>query len=78
MSLLGVAVATWLSHHSSGAENIESYAIGVALVIGGLGLVAKTFIKRGIQPDDAPFILDALATSSSRSRSARRAASSSA
>jgi len=57
MSLLGVAAATWLEHHSSGAESIESYAIGVALVIGGIGLVAKTFIKRGIQPDDAPFIL---------------------
>jgi uncharacterized membrane protein YfcA len=58
MSLLGVAAATWLSHHSSGAENIESYAIGAALVIGGCGLVAKTFMKRGIQPDDAPFILE--------------------
>jgi uncharacterized protein len=57
MSLLGVAVATWLSHHSSGAEDIEAYAIGVALVIGGIGLVAKTFIKRGVQPDDAPFLL---------------------
>jgi uncharacterized membrane protein YfcA len=57
MSLLGVAVATWLSHHSSGAENIEAYAIGVALVIGGVGLVAKTFIQRGVQPDDAPFLL---------------------
>ena len=58
MSLLGVAAATWLSHHSSGAENIEAYAIGAALVIGGCGLVAKTFIKRGIQPDDAPFLLE--------------------
>jgi len=58
MSLLGVAAATWLSHHSSGAENIEAYAIGAALVIGGCGLVAKTFIKRGVQPDDAPFLLE--------------------
>jgi hypothetical protein len=57
MSLLGVAVATWLSHHYGSADSIESYAIGVALVIGGMGLVAKTFIKRGIQPDDAPFLL---------------------
>jgi uncharacterized protein len=57
MSLLGVVVATWLSHHSSGAENIEAYAIGVALVVGGVGLVAKTFIQRGVQPDDAPFLL---------------------
>ena len=57
MSLLGVVVATWLKHHSSGAEEIEAYAVGAALVVGGLGLVAKTFIKRGVQPDDAPFLL---------------------
>jgi len=58
MSLLGVALATWLSHRSSGAENVEAYAIGAALVFGGVGLIAKTLIKRGVQPDDAPFILD--------------------
>jgi len=57
MSLLGVVVATWLSHHSSSAQSIESYAIGTALVIGGIGLVAKTFVKVGVQPDDAPFLL---------------------
>ena len=57
MSLLGVVTATWLKHHSSGAENIEAYAVGAALVIGGLGLIAKTFIQRGVQPDDAPFLL---------------------
>jgi uncharacterized membrane protein YfcA len=57
MSLLGVSVATWLSHHYGSAETIEAYAIGIALVIGGLGLVAKTFIKVGVQPDDAPFLL---------------------
>ena len=58
MSLAGVAFATWIAHHYGSAESIESYAIGIALVIGGCGLVAKTFIKRGIQPDDAPFILE--------------------
>ncbi len=57
MSLLGVAVATWLGHHYGSAESIEAYAVGVALMAGGVGLVAKTFVKRGIQPDDAPFIL---------------------
>src|ERR671931_401204 len=57
MSLLGVATATWLKHHYGGTETVESYAVGTALVIGGLGLVAKTFIKRGVQPDDAPFLL---------------------
>src|SRR5207247_6345804 len=57
MSLLGVATATWLKHRYGSAESIEAYAVGVALVAGGAGLVAKTFIKRGIQPDDAPFLL---------------------
>src|SRR5205809_1543832 len=57
MSLLGVGVATWIKHHYGGAESIGSYAVGVARVIGGMGLVAKTFIQRGIQPDDAPFLL---------------------
>ena len=58
MSLLGVSAATWLSHHSSGAETIEAYAVGAALVIGGIGLVLKTLIQRGVQPDDAPFLLE--------------------
>jgi uncharacterized protein len=57
MSLLGVVVATWLKHNSSGAEEIEAYAVGVALVIGGIGLIAKTFIQRGVQPSDDPFLL---------------------
>src|SRR6059058_1819532 len=38
MSLLGVGTASWLENHSSGADNIEAYAIGAALVIGGCGL----------------------------------------
>ena len=58
MSLLGVVVATWLTHHSSRAQSIESYAVGAALVIGGVGLVAKTFVNVGVQPDDAPFLLE--------------------
>src|SRR5919205_3296437 len=59
MSLIGVALATWLKHrYGDGVQSVEAYAIGAALVLGGFGLVAKTFIKRGVQPDDAPFILD--------------------
>jgi uncharacterized membrane protein YfcA len=58
MSLLGVAVATWLDHRSSSADDIEAYAIGAALVVGGAGLVAKTFVQRGMQPNDAPFLME--------------------
>src|ERR671928_819229 len=59
MSLAGVALATHLKHvYGDGVQSVEAYAIGAALVLGGIGLVAKTLIKRGVQPDDAPFILD--------------------
>jgi uncharacterized protein len=58
MSLLGVAAATALAHHyGDGVQSVEAYAIGVALILGGIGLVAKTFVKRGVQPSDAPFLL---------------------
>jgi uncharacterized membrane protein YfcA len=54
MSLIGVTLASALG---KGAQKTESYAVGAALVLGGIGLVAKTLIKRGVQPSDAPFIL---------------------
>ncbi len=58
MSLLGVGVASWLSGaYGDGVDSAERYAIGAALVLGAMGLVAKTFVKRGVQPSDAPFIL---------------------
>ncbi len=58
MSLLGVAIAGWLANaYGDGVQSAEGYAIGAALVLGALGLVAKTFVKRGVQPNDAPFIL---------------------
>lgn len=58
MSLLGVALATHLKHaYGDSVQSVEAYAIGAALIIGGFGLVAKTFIRRGVQPSDEPFLL---------------------
>jgi uncharacterized protein len=58
MSLLGVGVASWLDDaYGDGVQSALAYAIGAALLLGAAGLVAKTFIKRGVQPNDAPFIL---------------------
>src|ERR687886_1986841 len=58
MSLLGVGLATWLKHrYGDGVQSVEAYAIGAALVLGGIGLIAKTLIKRGGQGSDAPLIL---------------------
>jgi uncharacterized protein len=58
LSLLGVALAGWLQRsYGDGVQSAEGYAIGAALVLGAAGLVAKTFVKRGVQTSDAPFVL---------------------
>jgi uncharacterized protein len=58
MSLLGVEVATWIEHHyGSGVGDAMAKVIGAALILGGLGFLAKTFVKRGVTPSDAPFLL---------------------
>jgi uncharacterized protein len=58
MSLLGVWAASRLEGaYGEGIQSAESYAIGAALVLGAIGLVLKTFVKRGVQPTNAPFIL---------------------
>src|SRR5213082_2472458 len=58
LSLLGVWVATLIKHHyGSSAQTIESYAVGAALVAGGIGFLVKLFVSRGIKASDAPFLL---------------------
>ena len=55
MSLAGVAVASSLG---KGAQATESYAVGAALVLGGIGLVVKAFLRRGVQASNAAFLLE--------------------
>src|SRR6266576_1742578 len=58
MSLLGVATASWLADaYGDGVQSVLSYAIGAALILGAIGLVLKTFVKRGVQPSEAAFIM---------------------
>jgi uncharacterized protein len=58
MSLAGVQTAEWLQgRYGDGVESASAKVIGAALVLGALGFLAKTFVNRGIQPDDAPFLL---------------------
>jgi hypothetical protein len=58
MSLLGVATAGWLARaYGDSVQSALSYAIGAALILGAIGLVLKTFVKRGIQPSGAAFIM---------------------
>jgi uncharacterized membrane protein YfcA len=53
MSLLGVEVASALGH---GSESALQRLVGGALVVCGLGYLAKTLV-RGIHASDAPFLL---------------------
>ena len=58
MSIAGVQTAEWLqSRYGDGVESTSAKVIGAALILGGLGFLAKTFVNRGVQPDDAPFLL---------------------
>ena len=58
MSLVGVELAEWIaSRYGDDAEGTMAKVIGAALVLGGLGFLAKTFVRRGVQATDAPFLL---------------------
>jgi uncharacterized membrane protein YfcA len=58
LSLAGVGVAELIKRtYGDTAQTIEGYAVGGALVAGGLGFLAKSFITRGIKANDRPFIL---------------------
>ncbi len=57
MSLLGVAVATWLKHkYGGGLQSTQARVLGGALLFGGAGLYAKTFLRVRTVPD-TPFQL---------------------
>jgi uncharacterized membrane protein YfcA len=58
MLLVGVELANWIEdQYGSGVGDVMAKVIGYALILRGLGLLAKTFVKRGVQPSDAPFLL---------------------
>src|SRR5215211_2931894 len=55
MSLVGVALATWIrDRYGDGADSAMTAILGAAFLAGGLGLVAKSFIGHTERPD-APF-----------------------
>ena len=57
LAIAGVVVSRVLQSQLSNAQTILGYAIGVALILGGAGFLAKSFVKRGVQPSEAPFIM---------------------
>jgi uncharacterized membrane protein YfcA len=57
MAIAGVAVAWVLRNEIGNAQTILGYAIGAALIGGGGGFLAKSFVQRGVRPSEAPFIM---------------------
>jgi uncharacterized protein len=59
MSLVGVELAEWIAgRYGDDAEGTMAKVIGAALILGGFGFLTKTFLRRGVQPSDAPFLLE--------------------
>jgi uncharacterized membrane protein YfcA len=57
MSLLGVALASWLQgRYGDGVQSVQSQVLGVALVVGGTGLFVRAFLRRH-RVSDSPFVL---------------------
>lgn len=57
MSLLGVSLATFLERrYGEGVASAEGKAVGIALILGGLGFLAKTFVSPKAPPN-RPFYL---------------------
>ena len=50
LAIAGVVTSYKLQSSIANAETILGYAIGVALIGGGAGFLAKSFVKRGVQP----------------------------
>jgi uncharacterized membrane protein YfcA len=57
LAIAGVVTAVVIRNQIADAQTILGYVIGVALIGGGAGFLAKSFVKRGVQPSEAPFIM---------------------
>jgi hypothetical protein len=58
MSLVGVALATWIKNrYGDSTESLGAQVLGAALLLGGLGLLAKSAVHHTERPD-APFLLE--------------------
>jgi uncharacterized membrane protein YfcA len=56
-SLLGVATAAWLTHrYGDGVQSVQGVVLGIALVAGGAGLLAKSLLRFREAPA-GPFVL---------------------
>jgi uncharacterized membrane protein YfcA len=57
LAIAGVSISWYLKDQIANAENILKIVIGIALMFGGLGFLAKSIIRGGIQSSAGPFIM---------------------
>jgi uncharacterized membrane protein YfcA len=57
LAVVGVWLSWYLQNELDNAESILKVILGIALILGGTGFLAKSFIKGGVQTSDGPFIL---------------------
>ena len=57
LAIAGVYLSWKMQTQLANAETILKTVIGIALIIGGLGFLAKSFVKRGVQSSEGPFIM---------------------
>ena len=57
LAVAGVVVAYVVRNQISNAQTILGYAVGAALIGGGGGFLAKSFVRQGTQPSERPFIM---------------------
>jgi uncharacterized membrane protein YfcA len=59
MSLIGVAIATRITHkYGDSATTVMGYCLGAALLFGATGLVLKSFVKSKVVGDDDRFDME--------------------
>jgi uncharacterized membrane protein YfcA len=52
-SLAGVATAAWLKHrYGGGVQSTQGLILGVALILGGFGLIAKSLVRSHSEPPE--------------------------
>jgi hypothetical protein len=57
LAVVGVTISWYLKDQLDNAETILKIAIGISVILGGLGFLAKSFIKRGVQVNTGPFTM---------------------
>jgi uncharacterized membrane protein YfcA len=57
LAVVGVWLSWYLQDSLTNAESVLKVILGIALILGGIGFLAKSFITRGPEASDGPFVM---------------------